>query len=52
MALREDQQTKVKAVLTEEQKPKFDAMVQAQMNRMRNGGGPGSGTPPPTAPPQ
>lgn len=54
MALREDQQTKIKALLSEDQKPKYDAMIQAQMNRMRNGGGPGApgaGTPPP-APPQ
>lgn len=55
MALREDQQTKIKAVLTDEQKPKYDAMIQAQQNRMRNGGAPGGSgdqTPPPPPPPQ
>ncbi|MDP9038390.1 MAG: hypothetical protein M3O02_03825 [Acidobacteriota bacterium] len=46
MALREDQQTKIKAVLTDEQRVKYDAMIKAQQERMRNGGGP----PPP--PPQ
>lgn len=51
MALREDQHSKIKAVLTDEQKTKYDAMIQAQQNRMRNGGGSGAGAPPPPPPP-
>ena len=43
-AMRADENTQIKALLTDEQKPKFDAMPQ--------GRGPGGGGPPPAAPPQ
>ena len=39
MAIRTDQQTKIKALLTEEQKPKYDAYLAAQP-RGRGPGGP------------
>lgn len=48
MAIRTDQQDKIKALLTDEQKTKYDAMIEAQQQRMRGGqGGPGAGGPPP-----
>jgi hypothetical protein len=47
MAIRTDQQTKIKALLTDEQKPKYDAYLASQP---RGGGRPGGGPPPP--PPQ
>ena len=50
MAIRQTESTQIKAVLTEDQKPKFDAMVARQMERMRGGGGPPP-TPPPPPPP-
>jgi protein CpxP len=40
MAIRTDQQTKIKAVLSADQKPKYDAMLAAQQNRGPGGGGP------------
>ena len=41
MAIRTEQQDKIKALLTDEQKTKYDAMIQAQQQRMRGGqGGP------------
>jgi hypothetical protein len=40
MQIRTDQQTKIKAVLTDAQKPKYDAMLAAQQNRGPGGGGP------------
>jgi periplasmic protein CpxP/Spy len=51
MAIRTDQQTKIKALLTDDQKTKYDAMLAAQAARMggRGGGGGGGGTPPPPA---
>ena len=50
MALREEAGTKIKAVLTPEQRTQYDAMQQQQMDRMRQrrqGGGNGPGGPPP-----
>jgi len=46
MAIRTDQQTQIKALLTDDQKTKYDAVIAAQANRQRGGGAP----PPP--PPQ
>jgi periplasmic protein CpxP/Spy len=50
MAMREDENTQIKALLTDEQKPKYDAYL-ASMPRRGGGGAPGAGGPPP-APPQ
>jgi periplasmic protein CpxP/Spy len=47
MAIRTDQQTKIKALLTDDQKTKYDAMIAAQAARMGGGGG----APPPPPPP-
>jgi periplasmic protein CpxP/Spy len=50
MEIRTDQQTQIKALLTDDQKPKYDAMLAAQAARMgggRPGGAPGAGAPPP-----
>jgi Spy/CpxP family protein refolding chaperone len=41
MALRTDRETKIRAVLTPAQQPKYDEMVQRQHERMERGGGPG-----------
>ena len=49
MAIRTDAQTKIKALLTDEQKPKFDEFMAAQ-RPMGGGRGPGAGGPPPTPP--
>ena len=50
MAIRTDQQTKIKALLTDDQKPKYDAFLASQ--RGPGGGGrPGGGGPPPPPPP-
>jgi len=49
MAIRADAQTKIKALLTDEQKPKYDAFMASQ-GPMGGGRGPGAGGPPP--PPQ
>ncbi len=51
MSLRDETGTKIKAVLTPDQRTQFDAMQQEQMDRMRqrrqgNGNGPGAGAPP------
>ncbi|HEY0264621.1 MAG TPA: hypothetical protein VGC07_08860 [Granulicella sp.] len=46
MALRQDTQTKIRAVLTDDQKTKYDALLQQQQARMaerRGGGGPPQG---------
>jgi protein CpxP len=48
--MRADENTQVKALLTDDQKPKFDAYV-ASLPQGRGGGG-GQGGPPPAAPPQ
>lgn len=42
-AIRQEQQDKIKALLTDEQKTKYDAMLQAQQNRRSGGGGGGGG---------
>jgi periplasmic protein CpxP/Spy len=47
MAIRTDENTQIKALLTDEQKPKYDAYLAS----MPQGRGPGAGGPPP-APPQ
>ena len=53
MALREDTAAKTRAVLTEEQKPKYDEMAARQRERMHHGEGAQGGTAPaPSAPPQ
>jgi protein CpxP len=43
MAIRTDQQTKIKALLTDDQKPKYDAFLASQP---RGGGRPAGGPPP------
>src|SRR5450432_806263 len=45
-AMRTDENTQIKALLTDDQKPKFDAYLAA----MPQGRGPGGGGPPPAAP--
>lgn len=50
-AMRTDENNQIKALLTDEQKPKFDAYLAAQPQRGGRGGGGGGGTPP-AAPPQ
>jgi protein CpxP len=54
MAMRTDEQTAIKAMLTDEQKPKYDAMLAAMPQGRRGGGGGagGGGGMPPPAPPQ
>ena len=47
MALQQSQATQIKAFLTEDQKPKYDAMEARMRDRMRGNGGP----PPPPQPP-
>jgi protein CpxP len=49
MAMRQDREAKIRAVLTDDQKPKFDAMLAKEHERMENRQG-GQGGPPP--PPQ
>jgi hypothetical protein len=46
MEIRNDQQAKIKALLTDDQKPKYDAFLASQPRGGRPGGGP------PPAPPQ
>jgi hypothetical protein len=48
-AIRADENTQIKALLTDDQKPKYDAYV-ASMPQGRGGGGGGGGMAPP--PPQ
>jgi hypothetical protein len=48
MAMRADENTQIKALLTDDQKPKFDAYLAS----MPQGRGGGQGGPPPAAPPQ
>jgi protein CpxP len=66
MALRQDSETKIRAVLTPEQQPKYDDMMAQMRQRMGgrggngqggygqggNGGGNGGGNPPTSPPPQ
>ena len=47
-AMRADENTQIKALLTDDQKPKFDAYLAS----LPQGRGPGGGGPPPAAPPQ
>ena len=49
MAIRKASNDKIKALLTDDQKPKFDEMLAQQRQR---GGGGGQGGPPPPPPPQ
>jgi len=49
MAIRTEAQTKIKALLTDEQKPKYDEFIASQ-RPMGGGRGPGGGTPPPPPP--
>jgi len=49
MAIRQDTQAKIRAILTDEQKPKYDAMLAREKERMEHRGGGESG--PPSAPP-
>ena len=51
MSLREAENTKVKAVLTDDQKVKFDAMEARMRERNRERGAPGGPPPPPPPPP-
>lgn len=51
MAIRGDSQTKIRAVLTDDQKPKYDAMLAKQRERMENHRE-GQGAPPPPPPAQ
>jgi hypothetical protein len=48
-AMRTDENTKIKALLTDDQKPKFDAYLASQPQRGPGGGGGGM---PPAGPPQ
>lgn len=54
MAIREEQQTKIKALLTDDQKPKYDEFLASQPRGGRGGrgggGGGGNGAPPPPPP--
>jgi Spy/CpxP family protein refolding chaperone len=59
MAIRTDENTQIKALLTDDQKPKFDAyLASLPQGRGQGGGRPGAappsgaGAPPPAAPPQ
>jgi protein CpxP len=52
MAMRTEQQAKIKAILTDDQKPKYDAYLASQpRGGGRPGGGGGDGPPPPSPPP-
>jgi periplasmic protein CpxP/Spy len=46
MKMREDSQAKIRAILTDDQKPKYDAFLAQQRDRQRNGGGPPPANPP------
>ena len=53
MAMRTDEQTKIKAILTDDQKVKYDAYLASMPQRGgRGGGGGGGGMAPPPPPPQ
>ncbi|WP_198152102.1 hypothetical protein [Granulicella tundricola] len=55
MAIRQAQETKIKAMLTDEQKTKYDAMIARMRERRAEGDGPGGSpptVPPPSTPPQ
>jgi protein CpxP len=50
MAMRTDEQTKIKAILTDDQKPKYDAYLASMPQGRRGGGGGGGGAAPPPPP--
>ena len=50
MEIRTDQQAKIKALLTDDQKPKYDAYIASQPQSRRAGGAPGGGGTPLPAP--
>jgi len=51
MEIRESQQTQIKALLTDDQKPKYEEFMKSQ-RPMGGGRGPGAGGPPPPPPSQ
>ena len=51
-AMRTDEQTQIKALLTDDQKPKYDAYLASMPQGRRGGGGGGGGAAPPPPPPQ
>lgn len=51
MALRQDSQTKIRGVLTDDQKPKYDAMLAKEKERMEHRREGGQDAPPPPPPP-
>jgi hypothetical protein len=52
LAIRTEQQTKITAILTDDQKVKYDAyLASLPQGRGPGGGGPGGGAPPPPPPP-
>ena len=52
MTIRKDTDTKISALLNEDQKTKFAALQQERMEHRRGPGGPGGDQPPPPPPPQ
>ena len=51
MAMRQDREAKIRAVLTPEQQPKYDEMIAKEKERMEHrGGGPDGAAPPPPPP--
>ncbi|GGG76683.1 Spy/CpxP family protein refolding chaperone [Edaphobacter dinghuensis] len=52
MAIRQASQDKIRNVLTDEQKPKYDAMLAKMQSRRHNHDGGDAGAPPPPPPPQ
>jgi len=50
MAMRTDEQTQIKALLTDDQKPKYDAYLASMPQGRRGGGGGGGGAMPPPPP--
>ncbi len=52
MSMRQDEQGKIRGVLTDDQKPKYDAMLQQMQERRGGGGYGGNGGAPPQPPPQ
>lgn len=53
MSMRQEEQGKVRGILTDDQKPRYDAMLKQMQDRRGNGGyGGNGGAPPPPPPPQ
>ncbi len=52
MSMRQDEQGKIRGVLTDDQKPKYDAMLKQMQERRGGGGYGGNGGAPPQPPPQ